>query len=148
MSNNQDIHLNYECDDVQGEDLLDQSANSEEEPIDQEVIVLEEVQPADPGHKLTYSDNDIFAEDDITDSQLKRDINVPIQEDSGVTSQSPEVEEALQTEPMEDGVSESEQDSAMDPSREGQDKGLEDPSLSPQSGECPPGLEYFRQEVQ
>ena len=47
---------------------------------------------------------------------------------------------------MEDGVSESEQDSAMDPSREGQDKGLEDPSLSPQSGELPLGQEDSRKE--
>ena len=40
MSDNQDILLDYECDDVQGEDLLDQSADSEEEPIEQEVIGL------------------------------------------------------------------------------------------------------------
>ena len=69
-----------------------QTAASEEEPMDQEVTLLEEVQPADPGHKLACSDNDIFAEDDITDSQLKRVINVPTQEDPGVPAQSPEVE--------------------------------------------------------
>ena len=95
MSDIQDNLLDYECDDVQGKDPLDQSADLEEEPIDQEVIVLEEVQPADPGHKLACGDNDIFAEDDITDSQLERAINVPTQEDPGVPAQSPEVEEAL-----------------------------------------------------
>ena len=46
--------------------------------MDQEVIMLEEVQPADPGHKLACSDNDIFTEDDITDSKLERAVNVPI----------------------------------------------------------------------
>ena len=45
MSNNQEILLEYECDDVQGEDLLDQSANSEEEPMEELVIMFKEVQP-------------------------------------------------------------------------------------------------------
>ena len=72
-----------------------QTAASEEEPMDQEVTLLEEVQPADPGHKLACSDNDIFAEDDITDSKLKRVINVPTQEDPGVPAHSPDMEEAL-----------------------------------------------------
>ena len=51
MSHNQEILLEFECDDIQGEDLLDQSANLEEETMDQEFIMLEEVehQPADPG---------------------------------------------------------------------------------------------------
>ena len=45
---------------------------------------MEEEQPADPGHKLACGDNDIFAEDDITDSQLERAVNVPTQEDPDV----------------------------------------------------------------
>ena len=45
MSHNQEILLEFECDDVLGEDLLDQSANSGEEPMEQEVIMLIEVQP-------------------------------------------------------------------------------------------------------
>ena len=34
--------LDYECNDDQGLELLDQSANLEEEPMEQEDIVLEE----------------------------------------------------------------------------------------------------------
>ena len=34
--------LDYECDDDQGVELLDQSADLEEEPMKQEVMVLEE----------------------------------------------------------------------------------------------------------
>ncbi len=63
MSHNQEILLEFECDDVLGEDLLDQSANSEEEPMEQEVVMLKEVQPADPGHMLACSDRDIFDEE-------------------------------------------------------------------------------------
>ena len=92
MSHNQEILLEFECDDVQGEDLLDQSANSEEEPMEQEVVMLEEVQPADPGHMLACGDNDIFSEHNLTNSQLVAAINVPTQEDPGVPAQSPEVE--------------------------------------------------------
>ena len=95
MSDIQDNILDYECDDIRGEDLLDQSADLEEEPMDQEVIMLEEVQPADVGHKLACSDNDIFTEDDIIDSQLERAVNIPTQEYPGVPAQSSEVEEAL-----------------------------------------------------
>ena len=51
MSHNQDILLEFECDDVQGEDLLDQSADSEEEPMEHEVVVLKEVQPVGSGHR-------------------------------------------------------------------------------------------------
>ena len=40
MSQNQEILLEFECDDVQGEDLLDQSADSGEEPMKQEIVVL------------------------------------------------------------------------------------------------------------
>ena len=63
MSDNQDILLEYE--DIQGEDLLDQSADSEEEPMEQEVVMLLEVQPADPGHILACSDKGIFTEVDL-----------------------------------------------------------------------------------
>ena len=84
MSDNQDILLDYKCDDIQGEDLLDQSADSEEEPMEQEVVVLKEVQPADPGHMLACSDRDIFTEVDRTNSRHVAAINAPTQEDPGV----------------------------------------------------------------
>ena len=67
MSDNQDNILDYKSDEIQGEDLLNQSANSEEEPMDQEVVVLEEVQqPADPGYMLACGDRDIFDEETYT----------------------------------------------------------------------------------
>ena len=57
MSDIQDNLLDYECEDIQGENLLDQSANLEEEPMEQKVIVLEEVQhqPTDLGYMLANS---------------------------------------------------------------------------------------------
>ena len=100
----------------------------EEESFEYEVIVLEEEQQADPGLKLACDENDIFKEDGITDSQLERAVNAPIQEDPEGPAQSHEVEEILPPEPME--VAECERDSA-DPGRDGQEMGLEDPSLSP-----------------
>ena len=84
MSHNQEILLEYECDDVQGEDLLDQSANSEEEPMEQEVVMLKEVQPADPGHMLACSDRGIFTEVGLTNSRHVVAVNAPTQEDPGV----------------------------------------------------------------
>ena len=47
MSYNQEILLEFKCDDILGEDLLDQSADSGEEPLEQEIVVLIEVQPVD-----------------------------------------------------------------------------------------------------
>ena len=146
MSDSQDNLFDYEGDKVQGEDLLDQSADLEGTSLEKEVIMLEEEQPADPGHKLACNDHDIFIKDDVTDSQLERAINAPTQEDPEVPVQSPEVEEILPPEPME--VAECERDSA-DPSRDGQEMGLEDPSLSPQSvEELPQGQEDSRREVE
>ena len=69
MSDNQDILLEYE--DVKGEDLLDQSANSKEEPMEQEDVMLIEVQPVDPGHMLACSDRDIFGEVDLIKLQTR-----------------------------------------------------------------------------
>ena len=66
MSVNQYILLEHKCDDIQDEDLLDQSANSEEEPIEQKVVMLKEVQPADLGFTLVCSDKGIFTEVDLT----------------------------------------------------------------------------------
>ena len=71
MSDSQDNLLDYMEDDVQGEDLLDQSADLEGESLEDEVVVLEEDQQADPGLKVACDDNDIF-NDGITDSQLLR----------------------------------------------------------------------------
>ena len=73
--------FDYEYDDIQGEDLLDQSADSEEEPMEQEVVMLIEVQPADPGHMLAYSDKGIFTEVDLINSRHVAAINAPTQED-------------------------------------------------------------------
>ena len=57
MSDSQDNLLDNEADKIQGEDLLNQSANLEGEPMEEEVVIVEEVQfqppepaePADPG---------------------------------------------------------------------------------------------------
>ena len=88
--------------------------------MEDKVIMLEEEQPADSGLKLACDDNDIFDEDDVTDFQLERAINTPTQKDHEVPAQSPEGEEILLPEPMEEGVVESEQDS-VNPGRDGQD---------------------------
>ena len=130
MSDTQDNLLDYEEGEVQGENLLDQSADLGRDSVEDEVIKLEEDQQEDPGLKLGCDDNDIF-DDGITDSQLERAVDAPTQEDPEGPVQSPEVVELPPPEPME--VIESEQDSA--PLRDGQDMGLEDPSLSPQSVE-------------
>ena len=143
MSDSQDNLLDYEGDEVQGEDLLDQSV--EGGCLEEDIVMLEDEQQADQGLKLVCDDNDIF-EDGITDTQLEQVIDTPTQEDAEGPSQSPEVEEILPPEPME--VAESEQDSA-DLGRDGQDKGLEDPSLSPHSvEELPLGQEDSRQDVE
>ena len=119
---------------------------TEEEPMEQEVVMLEEVQPADPGHMLACGDRDIFDEETYTVSQLVADLNVPTEEDPGVSAQSPEKEATLQPVATECRASKSEQESAMDPSMEGQDEGLEDPSLSLSSAEPPLGQGSSRQE--
>ena len=67
MSDSQDNLLDYEGDKVQGEDLLDQSADLEGESLEDDVIVLEEEQQADPGLKLACDDNDNF-DNGITNS--------------------------------------------------------------------------------
>ena len=92
MSDNLDV-LDYECDNDQGLGLLDQSADLEDESMEQEVIVLE-----DPGQGLACSGRDIFClkEDNLTNSQLLVAVNTPTQEDPGVPARSAEVEAALQ----------------------------------------------------
>ena len=96
MSDSKDNLLDYEWDDIQGEELLDQSADLEEEPKKQKVVMLEEVQPADPGHMLACSGRDLFKEDTLTNSQLLAAVNAPTQEDPGIPARSAEVVEALQ----------------------------------------------------
>ena len=129
---------------VQGEDLLNQSADLEGESLEDEVVMLEEDQQAYPGLKLACDDNDIF-DDGIIDSQLKWAIDTPTQEDPEGPVQSLEVVKLPLPEPME--VIESEQESA--PLRDRQDIGLEDPSLSlPSVEEIPLGQEDSRQEVE
>ena len=63
MSDSQDNLLDYKSDDVQGMELLHQSADLEEEPMEQEVIHLGEVQPEDLGHMLACGGRDLFEED-------------------------------------------------------------------------------------
>ena len=63
---NQETLFEFECDDVLGEGLLDQSTDSREEFLEQEVVVLIVVQPADTGHMLTCN-RGIFAEVDTPD---------------------------------------------------------------------------------
>ena len=110
--------------------------------------MLEEVEPADPVHMLACGDRDIFAEGNLTDSQLVAAVNAPTHEDPRVPTQYPEVEVALHPVPIECWASKSEQESAMYPSIEGQDKGLEDPSLSLQSVEPALGQGSSRQEFE
>ena len=43
MCDIQDNLLDYKCDDVQGEDLLDQSADFEGKPIKEDIIIVEDV---------------------------------------------------------------------------------------------------------
>ena len=64
------ILLDYECDNNQGLGLLDQSINMEEEPMEQEDVMLEEEQLEDPGHMLACNGRDIFCleEDGLTNS--------------------------------------------------------------------------------
>ena len=72
--------------------LLDLSADLEEEPMEQEVVMLEEVQPVDPGHMLAFGGRDLFKED----FQLMAAVNTPTQEDPAVPASSPEVEAIFQ----------------------------------------------------
>ena len=93
--------------------------------MEQKVIVLEEAQPADPGHML-----------------------VVVTGTSGVPAWSPEVEAALQPVAIKCRASESEKDSTMDLSMEGLHEGLENPILSLQSAELPLGQGTFRQKFE
>ena len=69
MSHNQKILLEFECEYIQGEDLLDQSANSKEETMEQEVAMLIEVQLTVSGHMLACGDKGIFTEFDLINSR-------------------------------------------------------------------------------
>ena len=60
------ILLDYECDEDPRLGLIDQSGDLEEEPMEQEDIVLEEEQPEDPGHMLAFSGRGIFEEDNLS----------------------------------------------------------------------------------
>ena len=82
MSHNQEILLEFECDDVLGEDLLDQSADSGEEPMEQEFVVLTEVQPINSTHWLAVeaSSRKLIS----LNSRHVTAVHAPTQEDSGV----------------------------------------------------------------
>ena len=70
MSHNQEFLLECKCDDILGEVLLDQSVDSGEEPIEQVIVMLIEVQPVDSDHTLVCSDRDIFTEVDLNKLQI------------------------------------------------------------------------------
>ena len=76
ISDSHDNLLDYVEDKVQGEDLLDQSADLEGKYLEDDIVLLKEEQQADPGLKLACDDNDIF-DDGITDSQLECATNAP-----------------------------------------------------------------------
>ena len=89
MSDSQDYLLDYEYD-IPGEDLLNRSADREEEPMEEEVVIVEEVQfqppepaePVDPGCMLACGERDIFDEDVpqlYTPSQLVAELDTPTQ---------------------------------------------------------------------
>ena len=65
ISHNQEFLLECKRDDILGEVLLDQSVDSEKEPMKQEIVVLIEVQPVDSDHTLACSDRGIFTEVDL-----------------------------------------------------------------------------------
>ena len=129
-------------------ELLDQSADLEKELMEQEFIMLEEEQPVDPGHMLACGGRGIFEQDDLSTSELLVVINAQTQEDPVVPARSAEVEAALQPIHIPCWVMESEQDSALEPSIEGQEEGLEDSSLSLLSVEPPLGQGISRQEFE
>ena len=54
--------------------------------MEQEVIVLKEMHPADPGHMLTCSDRGIFTEVGLTNSRHVAAVNAPTQKDPGVSA--------------------------------------------------------------
>ena len=66
----------------------------------EEVVFLEEVQPADLGSLMACGYKDLFTEEHPTDSQLEATINAPTQEDPGVPARFLEVEAALQPIPI------------------------------------------------
>ena len=138
MSDSQDNLLDYEYD-IQGVDLLDQSADLGGEPMEEEVVMLEKVQvlpeptdPAeaeDPGYMLACGERDIFDEDVsslYTASQLIRDLSTPTQDDPGVSALSPEVEEILRDIPKPEGF---DWVAKMDAYTEERDNGQVDPFL-------------------
>ena len=138
--------LDYECNDNQGEELLDQSANLEEEPMEQEVVMLGEVQPEDPGHMLACGGRDLFEEDILPVSQLVAAVNTPTQEDPAVPARSLEVEAILQ--PLDIPCWAAMESDPCLPSMEEQEQGQEDPSLSPTPVEPPLGQGNSRQEFE
>ena len=74
---------------------------------DNNILIVEERQPEDPGSLLACGEKDLFSqEEDLSDSQLAAYVNAPSQEDPVVPACSQEVEEALQPLPVGDWVEE------------------------------------------
>ena len=67
MSVSQDNLLDYKEGDAQGEDLLDQSVNSGRDSSEDMVMEYERVLE-DPSLKIGCDEEDLFNDDDITDS--------------------------------------------------------------------------------
>ena len=119
--------------------------------MEQEVVVLGEVQPEDPGHMLACGGRDLFKEDILPVSQLVMAVNAPTQEDLVVPARSLKVEAILQPLDIPCWAAESDPDVIVDPclpSMEVQEQGQEDPSLSPTPVEPPLGQGNSRQEFE
>ena len=90
MSDSQDFLLDFEYN-TQGEALLDQSADCQEEPKEEEVVIVDEVEfqlpepaepaePVDLGYMLACGERDIFDEDAsqlFTPSKLVAALDTP-----------------------------------------------------------------------
>ena len=115
MSASQDNLLDYEENEAQGENLPNQLVVSE---VDSEDVVVEyERIIGDPVPNTGHDSEDLFADNDITDSQLLHATETPTQDDNPEgLDQSLEVVEIPPSEPM-DGI-ESQHNA---PLRDGQD---------------------------
>ena len=70
--------------------------------MEQEVFMLEEEQPVDPGHMLAYGGRGIFEEDDFSTSQLVVAVNALTLEEPAVPARNAETKEDLQFVPISD----------------------------------------------
>ena len=74
---NQELILEYKCDDILGEVFLDQVSQLRGGDHGAVIVVLMEVQPIDLDHTLVCSDRDIFTEVDLIILQTCDSCRVP-----------------------------------------------------------------------